>query len=120
MNEDAKSKLKEKMGAVVSDEDLEKVVGGADTENAELLAVLDAFHPKAVKEIFRAASFAPDVDTINIIFNHGASTVLKEVLGDRVTITPSINDKNKYTFDGKEVSHTEMKKIILEEGWVVS
>ena len=120
LNDDSKKKLKEKMGAAVSDEELENVAGGTTAENAELLGVLKDFHPKAVEATFKMATFAGDDRTIGIMFESAVPGILKEVLGNRVTITPSINGKNKYTFDGKEVSHAEMKKIIQQEGWAVS
>ena len=51
MSEDIKAKLKEKMGAAVSEEDLEKVAGGTSEENKELITALYKIDPQGVNAL---------------------------------------------------------------------
>ena len=52
MNEDAKKKLNEKLGAAVTDEQLEKVAGGSKEENMEILTAMRKIDPQGVDDLF--------------------------------------------------------------------
>ena len=119
MNEDTKKKLKEKLGALVTDEQLDKIAGGTNRENLDLLGVLAKVDPEAVKDTFETALWYNREEVMQDLFNAAVPRILKENFGNSITIENSIDGKNKYTYNGKPVSHEQLVEIIAAQGWEV-
>ena len=115
MSEDTKKR------AILSEDALANVAGGSSSENAQLLAALAKVDPQRVNEIFEAAAWYNNHDdAIDDLFNQAVPSILKENFGNSITIENSIDGKNKYTHNGKPISHSQMLEFIDSQGWEIS
>jgi len=126
MNEGLKAKLKEKLGAAVSDEDLDKVAGGTQRENEDILVAMSQLDPQGVQAVVvYAKNF---VKTKSGSFQEGMADgtemLLKKHFGDNLTAVTFEGDKysNDYWFNGQGISHKQLinminQKALEKDGW---
>jgi hypothetical protein len=108
-----------KKRAILSEDALANVAGGTASENAQILAALAKVDPERVQGIFETAAWFNREDAINDLFKEAVPAILKENFGNSITIENSIDGKNKYTCNGKPMSHTQMLEFINSQGWEV-
>ena len=108
MSEDAKSKLNEKKGAAVSEEDLEKVAGGTQEEKWEILKAMKILDPKGVDELL--SSLSPDGNIAKTQIDKGIDKLLRWNLGAYSKL--SSTDSNIYFFDHDYRDHAELLDAI--------
>ena len=111
MSEDAKSKLKEKMGATVSEEDLDKVAGGTSDENRELITALYKIDPQGVSALMSSLKPGNEHDQIA----SGIGDLLQKNLGLGSGISTSRPNYYGSFFDNgtfDEKSHAEVLEMI--------
>ena len=117
MSEDAKSKLKEKMGAAVSDEELENVAGGSNGETVEILNALAAIDPQGVQQLkgyIADAQKNNDSFRVQNLLQYGMEGLLKKNLSDVANIGVVSEElrNNRYSINGEPVSHEEIMNLI--------
>ena len=107
MSEDAKAKLKEKMGAAVSEEDLDKVAGGTSEENKELITALYKIDPQGVNALM--SSLKPGGEHEQIASKIG-QLLIKQ--GISSAISADANSPNVYHVGGKDMSHADVLHML--------
>jgi len=112
LNDDAKKKLKEKMSAVVSDEDLDNVAGGTQRENFDILNAMMAIDPNGVQAVLDyAAANAHNHPQIHLSVALGP--LVQKHLGINVVADPK---GNNYYFMGEEsLSHEQVMNMIKKK-----
>ena len=117
MNEDSKKKLKEKLGSLVTDEQLNKVAGGTYQENLEILSAMARLDPKGVQSVFAKVNDRNNHDSPELTISQGAEELLDKhfpVEFGFVHLT-STKDNNLYRKSWKKLSHSEMLKMINDK-----
>ena len=109
-NDDAKIFLKEKLGALVTDEQLDKVAGGTMDENSDILSAMARIAPEKVAGIINTAAVAPTEAEANAEIRMGVQELLKDNFG--VFSVSRMNSDNTYGYNGKIISHEQLMKMI--------
>ena len=114
MNDDVKSKLKEKFGALVTDEQLDKVAGGSYEQNLEILFAMASIDPDAVQKVFAKVNGDNNHhDLPEYIIKQGAEDLIRKHFNiPNVTFTEG---DNWYHMDGQNLSHAQMLKMINDK-----
>ena len=117
LNDDSKKKLKEKMGAAVSDEELENVAGGTNGETVEILNALAAIDPQGVQQLkgyIADAQKNNDSFRVQNLLQYGMEGLLKKNLSDvaNIGVVSSEFVDNRYSINGEPVSHEEIMNLI--------
>ena len=115
MNEDAKKKLNEKLGAAVTDEQLEKVAGGTYEQNLEILNAMARLDFEGVQSIFAKVN-ASDEDEAQEIICQGAEDLLEKHFGGLGIASITATNVDNWYRTGRKVweniPHEQMLKMI--------
>ena len=120
MNEDTKTKLEEKKGAAMGEEELNNVAGGSFEENQDILEVMSRIDPQGVKEFTQnwdqTSPDAPSklaIGMMKLMEKNGLNTkkINAYLNADRIA--------NFYRIDGEFVQHEEFMKELEEHAWQV-
>ena len=113
MNEDAKKKLKEKLGAGVTDAELENVAGGTNEENMKLLDALEKLDPDGVKAIYdKAMNPYNTMRRVEGIVTDGVYNLIKKHFGNKIAVFNSAGSTNVYFKNNDNISHAQMIDMI--------
>ena len=121
MNEDLKAKLKEKFGAVVSEEQLDKVAGGSNGQNYEILNAMQKIDPQAVMDITaqanqiqRTGDAEEDMRVAMNIIADGAKDLLQKHFGNEISYVSTQKwHSNQYdSANGKPLTHKQVMQMI--------
>lgn len=115
LNEDAKKKLKEKMGAAVGEEQLEKVAGGYADEISFIMNDLVQFDPHAVHDYTHIANLADGEIEAALRLSEGATELLKKYVNPTAQVGFNINGKVSFKVNGQAVSFDQMRKMIQDK-----
>ena len=112
MNDDVKSKLKEKFGALVSDEQLEKVAGGTADETMDIFNALVYIDPQKTAKIINAANNSSTEEMANKTIRDGVEQMLYRDFGITAMANMDDNTTNRYLYKNKLISHDQVIDII--------
>ena len=113
MNDDTKTKLKEKLGALVSDEQLDKVAGGTYEQNLELLSALSKVDSNRVHNILAKSATAGNEEDAQKIVADGTYGLLKQYFSDEFNAAVTVTRfNNYYERNGQKISHDEVLRTI--------
>ena len=115
MNDDTKNNLKEKMGAAVSEEQLEKVVGGYADEISFIMNDLVQFDPHAVHDYTHIANLADNEVEAALSLSEGATELLKKYVNPTAQVDFNIYGKVSFEVNGQAVSFVQMRKMIQDK-----
>jgi len=115
LNKDLKSKLKEKMGALVTDEQLEKVAGGTYEQNLEILVAMANIDPENVQKVFsKINAEETNPRDIGFIISQGAANLILKHF--HMAVATSNDLDNRYIDrDGSNLNQDQMLKMIKDK-----
>ena len=113
MNDDAKSKLNEKLSAVMGENELDKVAGGTYEQNLELLSALSKVDSNRVHNILAKSATAGNEEDAQKIVADGTYGLLKQYFSDEFNAAVTVTRfNNYYERDGQKISHDEVLSTI--------
>jgi len=115
LNDDAKKKLKEKLGSLVSDEDLDKVAGGTADETMDIFNALIYINPQKTAKIINAANNSSTEEMANKTIRDGVEMMLYRDLGITAMANMNDNTTNRYMYKNKLISHDQVMDILNEK-----